>query len=1111
MDVLAWTSTRFGYASKSFDAQRIVDDLRTMIQGMALREVDPADYSWVSGSGVIDTPPSIVPVTLPAQAVPGFALVGALIADASGRSRVAGIDAIWDAVGLDNVDGIEFEFRDDATNVVVARVTTSNIEAGRVTVTAGILPSTAYEGRARLVIDRPRSWTSWTPVTTPAAYIIESEIEPAVIADIMNAQVDATAAGAASAAVTANHNALVAGFTGDLATAFASAAQMAEAAGQGWLADPYFAEWTNATVLKANNWGEAGNPAYQSKMTTGYGGGVHTVIPAGAAYSHFVAVTLANDGLSNANPNAPAVTLTLEFELAAGSLTGQRLYPQWSTDAVTWVNGQRNGGTAANSFADRGIQVIPGVRQLIQEVWLKPAGTFAHMRLIYMPKVNTDTAAVDIKATLLNVRAATQAELDAYKTYAVASVTNGATNFVQGIGASLAQVSTSLNAQVGATNANLTTNYMTSASTTAAIAAMQTTLNASISRGDACFPQFNDVARTNWNTGPAVAANTMYGSGSDLTFTAGAAGTNTGIYLQSNAADWKGAKNPAAFLVELDATLISGGVQGASVLVDWFNTGGTSWRASMKLADMIGYTPIAGLPLRASGIFARPAGFTGTFASHVVYFLANSTVMEPGLAKVLKLHRFAMYPADATDTLTRSLNSSVTNILAVDVSALTGTAMGVLLTQLAVSGGGTSATITAQGSAIADLSGNASALYGFSVGAGGVSAGLQLCAYYDADTGVAASNVKINADWIDLVGKVRASSLLVSAPDNAWPDYDMVDPAMYATSTAASYVFVPVSVNKLGKCVLQIAVDAALEIVTSRSFPVEAEEQYRVSGGAWLVAAGAGGGQAVLDLQTLSVDASGVETLVRTITISDNTDLGLGGIIMGRVDVVMAANEVRARWRFRRIAGGTQAARFGGLKAKQMTGADLLVSGALSVQGMAAFGGSLQSSNFVTGVSGWKLTNAGVFEGKDVILRDALAGGSVTDVYSTLVSVAQDHPSTAAGVITYATLTIPAQDSLAILKRAVSFEARLVSGGGTVEVSLEARFDTGAGYGAWALIESWSIPNSTVWEWFRDSGNLSGPYDSVQYRLTGLRSVAGGAPAVSGIRNISLRASNQVK
>lgn len=201
-----------------------------------------------------------------------------------------------------------------------------------------------------------------------------------------------------------------------------------------------------------------------------------------------------------------------------------------------------------------------------------------------------------------------------------------------------------------------------------------------------------------------------------------------------------------------------------------------------------------------------------------------------------------------------------------------------------------------------------------------------------------------------------------------------------------------------------------------------------------------------------------------------------------------------------------------GLIAAGAISASAIDTASFGVSGLAVFGGQLKSSNYVTGSAGWMLNDAGTLEIQSLIERDALVAGAVTDLFSTLSAAEQSHPGATGGLFTYATLTIPAQDNLAMLKRGVSFEARLNNDSGTVDLALDFRIDTGGGYGAWDTVKAWSIPPSTtVWEWYRDSGNVTGPFQAAQYRLTGLRNISGGGGATSGIRNISLRANDQVK
>lgn len=988
LDVLSWTSVRNGYAGKLFELQRVGDEVRTLLQAVSVREVDPADYDWATGSGTGQPAPSIVPTPVPALSVPGFAVLPVTILDASGTSRIAAIDIFWNASGLDGVTGIEWQIRDAVSDLVISSGTTSNVSAGKITVSAGILPLTAYEVQARVLIDQPRDWTAWTAVTTLAAYVVEAEIAPSVIATITSAQADADAAAAAAAAVTANHNALVAGFTGGtLDAAFGAVEDLALAAAQGWLADPYFIDWLSANQLDFDNWSTGGNTLYQTRLTGPYGGGVHTVIAAGNAITYSItARNLANEGLIGADPDAAFVTVTLEAELNVASLSGQALQVQWSADGSVWTTGTRNGVAGAGvNLSVRGLTVKPGVRQIIQEIWARPsgaAGAYPHIRIVWQPKLSTDLTAVDIKTYLLNLRAATAAEVDLYGTHSVASAVNGQVQTVQGIGAALAQISSALNAQVGTTDANLAANYLTSAGVNAAIAALETSLSASIGLSGACFhPGFADTW-TQIGQAPVITEKPAPEVGRNLAWALDAL-TEARIRIDSANAGWVGPENMTDYQVTVEFTLNSGTLGSVAVRADWDTTTG-EFVVVKSLTDMLPAPVQTGIKQTATAIFSRPAGYTGTFSKMELHLFVNYAPNAPYAAKDIVFHSCRVEALDAAGALAQDLDATIDSVLAVDADALSGTAMAVLLNTLGVTAGGLPATVLAQSVAIADLDGSASASYVLSVGAGGVSAGLQLSAYYDAESGLpAASNVQINADWINLVGKVQASSLLVSSPDNAFPDFDMVDALYYTTTTAAGHTLIANADPKFGANVLQIPVSAAAETVTSKNFPVEAGQQYLVSGAAWLATTAAGSGNAVLELQTMAAD--GV-TVLRTIEISNSTDLDIAEVVVASVTVVLTSSERLVRWRFRRVAGGTAAAFFGGLKAKQMTGADLIVSGALAVQGMSAFGGVLQSTNYAEegGVptAGWQLTQGGDFKGNSIILRGAIVSGAITSSYT---------------------------------------------------------------------------------------------------------------------------------
>ncbi|SEU03405.1 hypothetical protein [Paracoccus homiensis] len=139
-------------------------------------------------------------------------------------------------------------------------------------------------------------------------------------------------------------------------------------------------------------------------------------------------------------------------------------------------------------------------------------------------------------------------------------------------------------------------------------------------------------------------------------------------------------------------------------------------------------------------------------------------IVDEESARVAAINTLAASSAAADATLT----TGITDIKGLKVNNLSGTALGTLLTQLNVNAGGTSATITSQGSAIADLEGNASAGYLIKAQAGGSVSLLDLIAA-DGSAG-SVSVAKIDADEILLSGTVGADKLVIYDPDNLVPD-----------------------------------------------------------------------------------------------------------------------------------------------------------------------------------------------------------------------------------------------------------------------------------------------------------------------------------------------------
>ena len=179
LDVVAWTSARNGYAEKAFELGQVVDDLGAgiTVPQLALREVDPTDFD----PNLLDNAPLSLPpgrvVRPAAQTVPGFAVEAVTLQDAGGSDRRPALRLTWTADGLADVEAIEWEVRRTGTTALVNDGSTTNVASGKRTISAGILPATAYQVRARFVVGRARAWTAWVGVTSPDVRLTVADLD----------------------------------------------------------------------------------------------------------------------------------------------------------------------------------------------------------------------------------------------------------------------------------------------------------------------------------------------------------------------------------------------------------------------------------------------------------------------------------------------------------------------------------------------------------------------------------------------------------------------------------------------------------------------------------------------------------------------------------------------------------------------------------------------------------------------------------------------------------------------------------------------------------------------------------------------------------------------
>lgn len=229
LDSVAWLSTRNGYQNKVFEVTRTVHPLLTSKARLALRERDNADFHWVPSLGLATDVAAPVLVVADVQDVAGFGVLAVSLQDELGVAKLPAIRLVWDGSLASTVSSIEWEvrFRDGAAAVLSGNA--NRVILGFADITDGVLPDTEYEARMRVAFDGPAVWTDWASVITHNVRPDLSDLDASVTNAISSAQAaadlaasEANAAGLVADGLAANLDALTLGFTDTLAGAFAA-------------------------------------------------------------------------------------------------------------------------------------------------------------------------------------------------------------------------------------------------------------------------------------------------------------------------------------------------------------------------------------------------------------------------------------------------------------------------------------------------------------------------------------------------------------------------------------------------------------------------------------------------------------------------------------------------------------------------------------------------------------------------------------------------------------------------------------------------------------------------------------------------------------------------
>lgn len=178
--VFSWTSERNGYIAKLMRIDGVADraNLDVMID---ITEVDPSDYDWSSDTEFkppVDGQLGVIRPT-PQPIVDWFA-EPATVKDSSGEDRRPAIRLTWDNSDgrLDDVIGIEYEVRLQATLEKVSEGRTDQPQVGSMLISQSLLPAESYVVRGRYIPggDRPVLWSGFIPVITPNVLLTDKDV-----------------------------------------------------------------------------------------------------------------------------------------------------------------------------------------------------------------------------------------------------------------------------------------------------------------------------------------------------------------------------------------------------------------------------------------------------------------------------------------------------------------------------------------------------------------------------------------------------------------------------------------------------------------------------------------------------------------------------------------------------------------------------------------------------------------------------------------------------------------------------------------------------------------------------------------------------------------------
>ncbi len=635
----------------------------------------------------------------------------------------------------------EFSY-EDVTAVVAAEAAVISAQTATTKATEAGTSATAAQSE-RVLAETARSGAETAETNAAASETSASGSSAAASTSASNAANSATQSGnsataAASSASTASTKATEASQD---ATAAASERLAAETARSG-------AESAETGAVTAKNTSESAAATATSKATLAAqsetNAGNSATAAAGSASTATTKATEASQSASTATTQAnTATTKAGEASTSASQAATSATNADGSaSSASTSVTNAANSETAAGNSASAAATDAFTATTKAGEASTSATAANAAKLAAQTAQSNAETAETNAATSETNAsgsassastsatNAANSNTAAGNSATAAANSASTATTKASEAGTSATSASTSANtASTKAAEASTSeTNAATSAtsasgSSAAAISAKDTAVAVASQGGGVLSDMTLPYGAGKWgaySTGPTLTASEIYPTGNTWTWNL-AANASGGAVISQISPLWTGVKFADGFRVEVTYKLISGTLQGAGVLLDFYPATGSHQRVQKSLEEMTPGTVITGAVMQASAVFDKPAGIT-TSGGVGVYFMASASLFGAQDAKNIKIYSIQVYPISVTE-----------------------------------------ASVKEQASTIVDLQGNASAGYLIKAQAGSEVSLLDLIA---ADGAAGAVSVaKISATSILLDGTVTADHINVTSLD----------------------------------------------------------------------------------------------------------------------------------------------------------------------------------------------------------------------------------------------------------------------------------------------------------------------------------------------------------